>query len=126
MNSIDWDKSGEVLLTGGDDRIISLWNPHANSKKLYDFNSGHTGNIFGVRFLSAQDLMIASCSQDTTVRIHKLGPTGTRCCLILHAHLDHVNEIQIHPRNDRLLWTAGSDGSIRCFDLREGSSCGSW
>mmetsp|Transcript_11672 Transcript_11672/g.16318 ORF Transcript_11672/g.16318 Transcript_11672/m.16318 type:complete len:846 (+) Transcript_11672:151-2688(+) len=126
VNAVDWNETGELLITAGDDKKVSLWRPHARKQLLLEFNTGHRGNIFGIRFLPSDDALIASCSQDNTVRVHRLGPSGTRCTLVLRAHTDHVNDIQAHPNAPKLLWSASSDGSIRCFDLREGSGFGSW
>jgi len=126
VNAIDWHPQGELMLTGGDDRRICLWKLNSPKPLLLEFNTGHANNILCNRFLPSDDSLIASCSQDSTVRVHKLGPSGTRCTLVIRAHKDHVNDIQAHPNQPKILWSVGSDGSVRCFDLRVGSGYGSW
>jgi len=126
VNSICWDQTGELLLSGGDDKRVTIWKPSSHLPKLLSFDSGHKGNIYGARFAPDGDAVIATCSQDNTVKVHKLGPAGTRCTLTLWSHSDFVNAIEMHPRNPKILWSGSSDGSVRCFDLRQKSGYGTW
>lgn len=51
MNSIEWNYPGTKLCSVSDDCNIILWDPF-KKRKLTQFHSNHTGNLFEMMFLS--------------------------------------------------------------------------
>jgi len=50
VNSLDFNKTGNIIASGSDDFKIYLWN-WSNGKYLIKYNSIHTRNIFQVNYI---------------------------------------------------------------------------
>lgn len=50
VNSLDFNKTGDIIASGSDDFKICLWN-WTNGKYLIKYNSIHTRNIFQVNYI---------------------------------------------------------------------------
>mmetsp|Transcript_56901 Transcript_56901/g.83281 ORF Transcript_56901/g.83281 Transcript_56901/m.83281 type:complete len:131 (+) Transcript_56901:168-560(+) len=67
VNCISWSENGQKLVSGSDDTNICIWD-YNQHRLLKSFDSGHSRNIFGVRFLpESGERMIASGAMDCEV-----------------------------------------------------------
>jgi len=66
VNSVNWNDSGSLLLTAGDDKHIVITNPFSY-KVLVDYKTKHKTNIFCAKFLPTSDNRIISCGADGSV-----------------------------------------------------------
>ena len=84
-------------------------------------HTGHTGNVFGVRFLPFSD-MVATGAMDGDVRIHTLensgGSNGREVSKVLRRGLSVVTYVDVAPDSPHLIWSSSEAGHIHQFDLR--------
>ncbi|XP_075330688.1 cilia- and flagella-associated protein 337 [Odontesthes bonariensis] len=76
VKTFDLCKEHSLLVTGGMDRLIRLWNPHFSGKPL-GILKGHSAPIFFLS-ISSEDSQIFSVSTDATVKIWHI---QDQCCL---------------------------------------------
>ncbi|KAJ0183075.1 hypothetical protein K1T71_001051 [Dendrolimus kikuchii] len=120
VNCLEWNHDGSVLASASDDLHVILWDPY-RYKQLHNIATGHTGNIFSVKFLS-QDIL-ATCAADGAVRARSI--TGGAPLLECSCHCGRVKRLATAPDNPHLIWSAGEDGLILQHDLREPHHCNS-
>lgn len=85
MNTISFNNSGDLLVSGSDDRMIMLWHWDSGTVKL-SFHSGHGNNVFQAKFMPyTDDRIIVSCAADGEVYIF---PFFTQ---IIQMHCQGVN-----------------------------------
>ncbi|XP_057656981.1 DDB1- and CUL4-associated factor 5 [Diorhabda carinulata] len=118
VNAIEFSVDGEYLVSGGDDKRVLLWYvPGA----IYDQGSPvvmtapHRSNIFCLTFDSCNE-KIFSGGNDDQVLIHQI---ESRSLTTSIPHDKPVYGVSIHPQNDNIISTAGEDGRILLFDIRE-------
>jgi len=63
---VNWNDSGSLLLTAGDDKHIVITNPFSY-KVLVDYKTKHKTNIFCAKFLPTSNSRIISCGADGSV-----------------------------------------------------------
>ena len=67
VNTISFNASGEILVSGSDDRRVILWDWEAGRAKL-SFHSGHADNIFQAKFMPYNDdRSLVTCGADGEV-----------------------------------------------------------
>eukprot|EP00879_Flechtneria_rotunda_P031703 GHRR01034657.1.p1 GENE.GHRR01034657.1~~GHRR01034657.1.p1 ORF type:complete len:136 (+),score=24.59 GHRR01034657.1:177-584(+) len=72
VNHVQFNESGTLMASGSDDTRICLWDLQKSTPVLAH-PSGHTANIFCVRFMPATgDNQLVSCAGDGQVRSHDL------------------------------------------------------
>ncbi|XP_023206923.1 WD repeat-containing protein on Y chromosome-like isoform X1 [Xiphophorus maculatus] len=76
VKAFDLCQKHSLLVTGGMDRLIRLWNPYF-SEKPTGILKGHSAPIFSL-FISSEDGRIFSISRDNTVKIWHI---EDQCCL---------------------------------------------
>lgn len=122
VNTVHFNPSGDILISGSDDREIALWDWVAKSKQL-SFASGHDDNVFQARIMPfSDDRTIISCAADGQVRQAVILETGVIDTKRLAQHRGRVHKLAIEPGSSRLFMSAGEDGAICHFDLRDGNS----
>jgi WD40 repeat protein/predicted Ser/Thr protein kinase len=77
--------------------------------------SGHKRLVFSAAF-SPDSRLLATCSQDSTVRLWQV---GSGACRELPGHTDEVFAAAFHPGGTRLA-TGGRDGAVWLWDLERG------
>jgi WD40 repeat protein len=66
VNSLQWNDTGNLLLSAGDDRRIVIINPFTH-KNVVDYKTRHQTNIFCAKFLPTMDNRIISCGADGSI-----------------------------------------------------------
>ncbi|UXI18150.1 programmed cell death 6-interacting protein [Sarcoptes scabiei] len=84
--------------------------------------TGHRGQIFDIKWNPFNDNVIASCSDDTTIKLWYIPDSGlltrnmTQPIVELTGHKRRVNFIEWHPVADNILVSAGSDHLIMVWN----------
>ncbi|XP_057690774.1 WD and tetratricopeptide repeats protein 1 isoform X1 [Corythoichthys intestinalis] len=119
VNCLEWNENGDLLASGSDDQHAIIWDPF-RLKKLTTMHTGHSANIFSVKFLPhSGDRILVTGAADTKVHVHDLTVKET-----IHMFSDHTNRVKriaTAPMWPNTFWSAAEDGIIRQYDLRESS-----
>lgn len=121
VNAIEFSTEGELLVSGGDDRRVLLW---CLTQSIYDkgyptsMKKTHNSNIFCVAF-DSKNKRIFSGGNDDQVIIHDI-KSGNALSSI--PHRKPVYGLSINPQNDEIIATAGEDGRLLLYDVREVSN----
>ncbi|KAH7288898.1 hypothetical protein KP509_31G048700 [Ceratopteris richardii] len=119
VNTVHFNPSGEILVSGSDDREIIFWDWAAQSKML-SFPSGHEENVFQARIMPFSDNhLLISCAADGQVRQADVYGDGRVETRKLAQHRGRVHKLAIEPGSARIFMSCGEDGVIRRFDLRD-------
>ncbi|XP_073420096.1 WD and tetratricopeptide repeats protein 1 isoform X1 [Dendrobates tinctorius] len=120
VNCLEWNEKGDLLASGSDDQHMMLWDPFRH-KKLLSMHTGHTANIFSVKFLPhTGDRILITGAADAKVHVHDVNSKET-----LHVFSEHTNRVKrvaTAPMWPNTFWSAAEDGLIRQYDLRESST----
>ncbi|KAJ0033677.1 hypothetical protein NQD34_000784 [Periophthalmus magnuspinnatus] len=84
--------------------------------------SGHKGNVLDVKWNPFNDFCIASCSEDTTVKVWEIPPHGmfkniTTPWKELQGHSRRVGLIEWHPTANNILFSTAYDYQIMIWNL---------
>ncbi|KAF7266740.1 hypothetical protein GWI33_019961 [Rhynchophorus ferrugineus] len=118
VNAIEFSAEGELLVSGGDDRRVLLW---SLPKAIYgegaplSMKKTHNSNIFCVAF-DSNNKKIFSGGNDDQVIIHDIY-SGNAITTI--PHRKPVYGLSVNPQNDEIISTAGEDGRLLLYDIRE-------
>ncbi|XP_058051745.1 WD and tetratricopeptide repeats protein 1 isoform X2 [Ahaetulla prasina] len=119
VNCLEWNEKGNLLASGSDDQHTIVWDP-LHHKKLLSMHTGHTANIFSVKFLPhAEDRILITGAADSKVHVHDL--TVKETTHMFGDHKNRVKRIATAPMWPNTFWSAAEDGLIRQYDLRENS-----
>jgi WD repeat-containing protein 42A len=67
VNTVSFNPTGDLLVSGSDDRDIIVWN-WAAKEELFSYDSGHEDNVFQARVMPfSDDRIIVSCAADGQV-----------------------------------------------------------
>lgn len=84
---------------------------------------GHTGPIQDQDFNPFNDNMIATCSDDTTVRVwefpEELTEDVTEALVVLQGHGRKVNFVEYHPTAEHILASASMDATVKVWDVEK-------
>ncbi|XP_026875909.2 coronin-2B isoform X1 [Electrophorus electricus] len=88
---------------------------------------GHQGNVLDIKWCPFRDNIIASCSEDCSVRIWEIPDGGlrrnmTEAQMVLIGHSRRVGLIEWHPTCSGILYSAGYDGKILLWNLEKGEA----
>ncbi|KAG0588493.1 hypothetical protein KC19_2G246800 [Ceratodon purpureus] len=122
VNTVSFNPSGELLVSGSDDKEIILWN-WASKSQVLSYDSGHQGNVFQARVMPySDDRIIVSCAADGQVRYGTMLENGTFSTKKLARHRGRAHKIALEPGSSRIFYSSGEDGVVQHFDLREEKS----
>lgn len=88
---------------------------------------GHRGPVTDVKWNPFNDNVIASCSDDTTIKIWQIPDGGlvinvTEWMVDLHGHSKRVSYIEWHPTAENILLSAGTDFKCMLWNV-ESAEC---
>ncbi|KAG8036659.1 hypothetical protein G9C98_003981 [Cotesia typhae] len=104
--------------------------PLDNTGRL-DFNAnrvtGHTGPVLDIKWNPFNDNVIASCSDDCTVKLWHIPDGGlsrnlNEWLVELQGHKRRVAYIEWHPVADNILFSAGFDHLVIVWDINRGEA----
>ncbi|XP_056135898.1 coronin-2A [Lampris incognitus] len=84
--------------------------------------SGHRGNVLDIKWNPFNDYCIASCSEDTTVKVWEIPPHGVLKNLTvpwkeLQGHSRRVGLIEWHPTANNVLFSSAYDYKVMIWNL---------
>ncbi len=72
-----WHPAGHTLLSSGDDLEIAMWDASNSFELKGHYRTGHSRNVFCVKYVPNQDSSFVSCGMDGDVRLTDL--VAVRC-----------------------------------------------
>lgn len=118
VNTVSFNASGNILVSGSDDRMVMLWDWEMGLVKL-SFHSGHINNVFQAKFMPyTDDRTMVTCAADGEVRIAKLQDGGHVFTKMLARHEGRAHKMAVEPGSPYILYSCGEDGRVYHFDLR--------
>ena len=112
VRSVDVDPSNEWFASGGNDRLIKVWD--LASGVLRVTLTGHTHNIRAVR-IHPQMKYLFSAGEDNMVKCWDL--EQNKVIRHYHGHLSGVYCMDVHP-SEHFLFTGSRDATVRMWDIR--------
>ncbi|KAH9989662.1 coatomer subunit alpha-2 [Russula vinacea] len=109
--------SRPLLVTGGDDYKIKVWDLRPQNRKCLFTLHGHLDYVRTVQFHHEMPWII-SCSDDQTIRIWN--STSRNCIAILTGHSHYVMSALFHPKDD-LVVSASMDQTVRYTQFSPGT-----
>ncbi|XP_059613042.1 DDB1- and CUL4-associated factor 8 [Phlebotomus argentipes] len=120
VNSLNFNRSGNLLVSGSDDLKIILWKWASQEQHDFIFDSGHTSNVFQTKFMELGNVHIISSARDGTVRHHEVPPGSDKpISTQLIKHLGPVHKVALPATAPFEVLSAGEDGNVIRCDLRE-------
>ncbi|KAI9886738.1 MAG: hypothetical protein M1823_001447 [Watsoniomyces obsoletus] len=157
VNALCWSRSGRLLASGSDDKYVNIHSylpddSTAPFKLTTSLSTGHTANIFGVKFMPhSNDNTLVTCAGDGDVRVFDLEYAGSSTVddnPELAARRRQLNNVDqgvrylsegstngrvyrshadrakriVTESSPHLFLTCSEDGEVRQWDLRQPSS----
>ncbi|XP_060860364.1 LOW QUALITY PROTEIN: DDB1- and CUL4-associated factor 8-like [Metopolophium dirhodum] len=121
VNSLDFNKTGNIIASGSDDLNICLWD-WSNDKCLLNFKSIHSLNIYQTKFLTTHgNSHIVSSGRDGLVALSILSDADVLYGKIIGHHDISCNNISVHHETPYVVLSCGDDGIVKNIDIRESS-----
>ncbi|KAF3455071.1 hypothetical protein FNV43_RR05519 [Rhamnella rubrinervis] len=118
VNTVEFNSTGELLVSGSDDRQVILWDWSTKTRRL-SYSSGHCENIFQTRIMPyTDDRKIVTSSADGQVRLGQILEDGQIDIKRLGRHRGCVYKLAVEPGSPHIFYSCGEDGYIQHFDLR--------
>ncbi|KAL6982282.1 hypothetical protein U1Q18_049347, partial [Sarracenia purpurea var. burkii] len=122
VNTIQFNSSGDHLVSGSDDRKVMLWN-WATKTLEFSYPSGHLDNIFQVRIMPyTDDRKIVTSSADGQVRLGLVSEYSKVKTKKLGEHQGSVHNLAVEAGSPHIFYSCGEDGYVQHFDLRSNSA----
>ncbi|KAG7559784.1 WD40-repeat-containing domain superfamily [Arabidopsis thaliana x Arabidopsis arenosa] len=122
VNAVEFNSTGDVLVSGSDDRQIMLWNWLSGSRTL-SYPSGHCENVFQTKFIPfTDDRTIITSGADGQVRLGQILENGKVETKRLGRHHGRVYKLAVLPGDPNVFYSCGEDGFVQHFDIRSNSA----
>ncbi|KAL2590436.1 hypothetical protein AAZV13_13G289300 [Glycine max] len=125
VNAVEFNSTGDILVSGSDDRQIMFWNWESKTK-LFAYPSGHTDNIFQTKIMPfTDDCRIVTSAGDGQFDLRSNSATKLFCCSSSIGNNKQtlskvgLNSIVIDCRNPYYFAIGGSDEYARVYDMRK-------
>ena len=103
------------LISGGEDRVVRLWNAHREAKPMLHAFTGHGAEIMDVA-IAPGGLKAASCGLDRAAFLWDVA-AGTEL-MRLFGHDAKINACAFRSTDGSVLATGSDDGTVRIWDCR--------
>ncbi|CAH2065338.1 unnamed protein product [Thlaspi arvense] len=121
VNALEFNSTGDILVSGSDDRRIMLWNWLYRSRTL-SYPSGHSENVFQTKFIPfTDDRTIITSGADGQVRLGQILENGKVETKRLGRHDGRVYKLAVLPGDPNVFYSCGEDGFVQHFDIRSNS-----
>jgi WD40 repeat protein len=115
VNTINFSKSGDLLVSGSDDTTVKIWN--VETQRCLDTLRGHISNVFAADFLPYRsNKEIVTGGNDADMRHYDL---EKKVCTVYCHHKKKVLRITINPHAPDTFLSCSADGTIRMIDVRK-------
>lgn len=122
VNAVEFSSTGDILVSGSDDRQIMLWNL-LNGTRTLTYPSGHCENVFQTKFMPfTDDRTIITSGADGQVRLGQILENGKVETKRLGRHRGRVYKLAVLPGDPNVFYSCGEDGFVQHFDIRSNSS----
>ncbi|GAA0150721.1 ubiquitin-protein ligase [Lithospermum erythrorhizon] len=122
VNTVEFNSTGEILVSGSDDRKIMLWD-WATKRLRFSYSSGHFDNVFQAKFVPfSDDHRIVTSAADGKVRLGEVLESGNVETKKLGKHQGRVHNLAAEPGSPYILYSCGEDGLVQHYDLRSNSA----
>ncbi|XP_078446603.1 transducin/WD40 repeat-like superfamily protein [Wolffia australiana] len=122
VNTVYFSPSGELLVSGSDDKQVIFWNWAVKSKRL-SYHSGHSDNVFQARIMPfTNDRKVITSAADGQVRVGQISDDGGTLTKKLATHEGRAHKLAIEPGSPHIFYSCGEDGFVQHFDLRTTSA----
>ncbi|XP_075252178.1 uncharacterized protein LOC142344426 isoform X3 [Convolutriloba macropyga] len=119
VNALNFNDSGTLLASAGDDLNVILWDWTRRKEKL-KYESGHHSNVFQAKFLPhCNDTSIVTCARDGQVRHGSLSSTGHTYTNKLAQHKMSAHKMAVMRDSPCEFLTCGEDGYVFHLDIRQ-------
>lgn len=123
VNSLNFNRTGNLLVSGSDDLQIKLWK-WATKQEALSFDSHHILNIFQTKFMHNNAngaINIVSSGRDGFVRHHTILSSGGQpaASIMLAKHTNAVHKIVTSNYDPYEILSAGEDGVVMRCDVRD-------
>ncbi|XP_076174952.1 DDB1- and CUL4-associated factor 6 isoform X2 [Ptiloglossa arizonensis] len=123
VNSVCWNATGELILSGSDDLHLVLTNAYTY-KVVTDYKTSHKANIFSAKLLpNSGDHRIVSCSGHGTILYTDLMRKTETFHNQFNCHNGTTYEVATMPDEPHTFLSCGEDATVRLFDLRIKEKC---
>ncbi|XP_029343114.1 DDB1- and CUL4-associated factor 8 isoform X3 [Acyrthosiphon pisum] len=119
VNSLDFNKTGNIIASGSDDLKMCLWD-WSNDKCLLNYKTIHTRNIFQTKFLTTHgDAHVVSSGRDGLVVLSAVSDSDCIYSKIIGHHDRSCNKVSVHHETPYVVLSCGDDGIVKNIDIRE-------
>ena len=115
VRTLAFSPSGDALISGGEDKLIKLWNMEAKEDSKVKVFQGHTKPVWSVAFHPSGSY-IASGSDDKTLKLWNV-LTG-QCINTVEAHKESIWSVAFHP-NGNYIVTASRDKVVKLWKIKK-------
>lgn len=125
---MEWHASGNELLSSGDDLEIGVWDALDGYRLRGHYRTGHSRNIFSIKYVPHQSNAFLTCGMDGDVRLTDLVKQEDNTLLprveVLSRSEDMALKIEFLPNSPMSFLCTHQDGTIRLMDLRNARRTG--
>lgn len=114
VRGVHFHPSRPLLVTGGDDYLVKVWDIRPTSRRCLFTLTGHLDYVRTVQWHPGEMPWIVSCSDDQTIRIWN--SEQRRCISVLTGHSHFVMSAFFHPK-EMLIVSASMDQTLRVWDI---------
>lgn len=116
---LEWGIDNELLLTGGEDAKIALWDLSSSTNSPSRVFKNHDSIVNDFSWNHKIPTLFGSVSDDRSIQFVDIRSSDDKPLIkITDAHKDVINAIQFNPSLDNLFVTGSADNLISIWDLR--------
>eukprot|EP01116_Phalansterium_solitarium_P010977 TRINITY_DN26586_c0_g1_i1.p1 TRINITY_DN26586_c0_g1~~TRINITY_DN26586_c0_g1_i1.p1 ORF type:complete len:324 (+),score=41.99 TRINITY_DN26586_c0_g1_i1:64-972(+) len=121
INSLDFYKDGELLVTSGDDEAINLYNTNTGAVQKTIMSKKYGVDL--IRFTHHNNTVICASKNSWDQSLRYLSLHDNRYLRYFKGHRERVISLAMSPRDDMFM-SASLEGSVRLWDLNTNSCQG--